>query len=148
GPADAERRRRHTHAERGIETMGGFFARWPIMAGKAGQGRTGLTVASRPTCSGRRIYRRSFEPIDSGRWGGRGAMTVEQPADSGQQALRAFERDLPRSWAERPGQWVAYQGERRLGFAAQKHELYHQCFAQGLSRGEFVVFCIEPLITE
>ena len=61
-------------------------------------------------------------------------MTVEQQrqADLGQQALRAFERDLPRLWEERPGQWVAYQGERLLEFAAHKHELYHQCFDQGL----------------
>ncbi len=43
-------------------------------------------------------------------------MTGKQQADLGQQASRAFERDLPRLWAERPGQWVAYQGEL-LGFA-------------------------------
>jgi Family of unknown function (DUF5678) len=75
-------------------------------------------------------------------------MTAQQQADLGQQALRAFERDLPRLWAERPGQWVAYQGDHLLGFAAQQHELYHQCFAQGLKREEFIVFCIEPLETE
>ncbi|HZW32294.1 MAG TPA: hypothetical protein VFF52_16395 [Isosphaeraceae bacterium] len=75
-------------------------------------------------------------------------MTAQQHADLGQQALRAFERDLPRLWAERPGQWVAYRGDHLLGFAAHKHELYHQCFAQGLARGEFVTFCIEPLETE
>ena len=75
-------------------------------------------------------------------------MTAEQQAESRQQALHAFERDLPRLWTERPGQWVAYQGDHLLGFAAQQHELYHQCFAQGLTRGEFVVFCIEPLVTE
>jgi hypothetical protein len=75
-------------------------------------------------------------------------MTVQQQADLGQQALRAFERDLRQLWAERPGQWVAYRGDHRLGFAAHKHELYHQCFAQGLTRGEFAVFCIEPLVTE
>jgi hypothetical protein len=78
------------------------------------------------------------------------AMTVEQQrqADLGQQALRALERDLPRLCQKRPGQWVAYQGECPLGFAAHKHELYHQCFDQGLARGEFVIFCIEPLETE
>jgi hypothetical protein len=46
-------------------------------------------------------------------------MTVQQQADLGQQALRAFERDLPRLWAERSGQWVAYRGDHLLGFAAQ-----------------------------
>ncbi len=75
-------------------------------------------------------------------------MTVQQQPDSGQHALRAFERDLPRLWDERPRQWVAYQGEHLLGFAAQQHELYHDCFQKGLSRGEFVVFCIEPLEVE
>jgi len=75
-------------------------------------------------------------------------MTVQQQADLGQQALRAFKRDLPRLWAERPGQWVAYKGEHLLGFAAQQHELYHDCFQKVLSRAEFVVFCIEPLEIE
>ena len=65
-----------------------------------------------------------------------------------QQALTAFQRDLPGLWAERPGQWVAYQGERRLGFAPHKHELYQQCFQRGLRREEFVIFCIESQETE
>jgi hypothetical protein len=75
-------------------------------------------------------------------------MTAQRPADPKQQALQAFERDLPRLWAERPGQWVAYQGERQLGFAAHKHELYQQCFGRGLQRDEFVIFCVEPQETE
>ncbi len=74
--------------------------------------------------------------------------TVEQQSDLGQQALRAFEQDLPRLWAERPRQWVAYRGEQLLSFAAQQHELYHDYFQKGFSRGEFVVFCIEPLEVE
>jgi hypothetical protein len=75
-------------------------------------------------------------------------MTVKQQADLGQQALKAFERDLPRLWEERPGQWVAYHGGHLLGFATHQHELYHYCFNQGLTREEFVVFCIEPQETE
>jgi hypothetical protein len=75
-------------------------------------------------------------------------MTVKQQVDLGQQALQAFERDLPRLWEERPGQWVAYQGERILGFGKQKHELYHQCFEQGLTRQDFVIFCIEAQLDE
>ena len=75
-------------------------------------------------------------------------MTVKQKADLGQQALRSFERDLPRLWSERPGQWVAYEGDRLLGFSARKHELYQRCLEQGLERAEFVIFCIEPQITE
>ncbi len=65
-----------------------------------------------------------------------------------QAALAAFQQDLPCLWAERPGQWVAYQGARRLGFAPFKHELYQLCFHQGLLREEFVIFCIEPQETE
>ena len=75
-------------------------------------------------------------------------MTVKERADLGQRALRAFERDLPGLWVERPGQWAAYHGEQVLGFGAHKHELYHWCFAKGLSRDEFVIFCVEPLETE
>ncbi len=65
-------------------------------------------------------------------------------ADHKQQALYAFRRDLSQLWADRPGQWVAYQGEKQLGFASRKHELYQMCFRQGLQQDEFVVFCIEP----
>ena len=71
-------------------------------------------------------------------------MTEEQQVDPGEQAFRAFERELPQLWEERPGQWVAYRGEERLGFATQKHELYQRCFEQGLTLDEFFIFCIEP----
>ncbi len=72
-------------------------------------------------------------------------MTAQQLA---QQALQAFQRDLAQLWTERSGQWVAYRGEQRLGFALSKHELYQQCFQRGLPRDEFVIFCIEPQETE
>ena len=75
-------------------------------------------------------------------------MQAESLQASQQQALRAFQCDLPRLWAERPGQWVAYQGDQPLGFAAHKHELYQECFRRGLRREEFVIFCIEPQETE
>lgn len=65
-----------------------------------------------------------------------------------QLSLQTFRHDLPRLWAERPGQWVAYQGDRQLGFAQQKHKLYQQCLQSGLAQEEFVVFCIEPEETE
>src|SRR5262245_19267395 len=65
-----------------------------------------------------------------------------------QQALQAFQRDLPELWCQRPRQWVAYQGDRRIGFATQKHDLYHLCFEQGLHRDEFVIFSIEAQETE
>jgi hypothetical protein len=75
-------------------------------------------------------------------------MTLQQLADRKQQALQAFLRDLPHLHCQRPGQWVAYQGDRQVGFADQKHTLYQQCFDQGLQRDEFIVFCIEPQETE
>jgi hypothetical protein len=59
-------------------------------------------------------------------------------------ALDAFLSDLPQLIAERQGQWVAYQGTRRLGFSGQKHDMYQQCSQMGLPREEFTVFCIEP----
>jgi hypothetical protein len=75
-------------------------------------------------------------------------MTTQQLADLNQKALHAFQRDLPRLYVERPGQWAAYHGDQHVGFAAQKHELYHECFRQGFQRDEFVIFCIEPQETE
>jgi hypothetical protein len=67
---------------------------------------------------------------------------------SAEQALQAFQRDLPQLWSEKPGQWVAYQGNQCLGFAGQKHLLYQECFKRGLRQEDFVVFCIEPQETE
>jgi hypothetical protein len=75
-------------------------------------------------------------------------MTKTPWPDLQQQALGAFQRDLPHLWIERPGQWVAYQGDQQLGFAAHKHELYQQCFQRGLQREDFVIFCIQPQETE
>jgi hypothetical protein len=68
--------------------------------------------------------------------------------DLKRQALQAFLRDLPQLYAQRPGQWVAYHGERQVAFADQKHLLYQECFDQGLPDEEFVIFCIEPQETE
>ncbi len=75
-------------------------------------------------------------------------MTTQQLADLKQQALQAFLRDLPQLFGQRPGLWVAYQGDRQVGFADQKHTLYQQCFDQGLQREEFVVFCVEQQESE
>jgi hypothetical protein len=75
-------------------------------------------------------------------------MTPKPIPDLQRQALAAFQRDLPDLWTARPGQWVAYQGDRQLGFGPHKHELYQECFRRGLRREEFVIFCIEPQETE
>jgi hypothetical protein len=75
-------------------------------------------------------------------------MTTTQAADLKRKGLQAFQRDLPHLYSQRPGQWVAYQGEQLLGFADKKHLLYQQCFDRGLQGEEFVVFCIEAQETE
>ena len=75
-------------------------------------------------------------------------MISAQPIDLKTQSLRAFRRDLPQLWIERPGQFVAYQGEQQLGFDCHKHRLYQQCYERGLLQDEFVIFCIEPEETE
>jgi hypothetical protein len=69
----------------------------------------------------------------------------QEPAE---QSLRAFERDLPVLFQQRPGEWVAYRGEQPIAFAAAKHQLYQQCLDRGLARDQFVVFCIEAQETE
>jgi len=60
------------------------------------------------------------------------------------QAHEAFCRDLGRLVEERPGQWVAYRGTSRIGFALSKTSLFQQCLSLGLKRGEFLVRSIEP----
>jgi hypothetical protein len=77
-----------------------------------------------------------------------GTMATTQVQQLQEQALQAFQQDLPSLWTQRPGQWVAYQGNRQIGFALHKHELYQQCFQAGLEREEFVIFCIEAQETE
>ncbi len=60
------------------------------------------------------------------------------------QSIAAYRRELPDLLNGHYGEWVAYRGDVRLGFGASKTELYQQCFAKGLKRGEFFVECIEP----
>jgi hypothetical protein len=64
--------------------------------------------------------------------------------DLGRQALLAFWRDLPRLLQEHPRQWVAYHGERQLGFASTRAELWAECLRQGLQPEEFLIRSIEP----
>ena len=75
-------------------------------------------------------------------------ITTEQLQDLKQQALEAFQRDLPELWSKHPQQWIAYQGDRQLGMGVHKHALYQECFQRGLQRDEFVIFSIEPQETE
>jgi len=68
--------------------------------------------------------------------------------DIKQQALEAFLRDLPDLYKEKPGQFVAYHGEERIGLGTVKHVLYNDCLERGFDLEEVVVFCIEPWETE
>jgi hypothetical protein len=56
----------------------------------------------------------------------------------------AFRRDLPDLLKDRYRQWVAYNGDRQLGFGHSKTKLYQDCLRQGLKPDEFLVLSIEP----
>jgi hypothetical protein len=47
-------------------------------------------------------------------------------------AVLAFRRDLPRLLEQHSRQWVAYCGDRQMGFAATKTKLYQQLLAMDL----------------
>jgi hypothetical protein len=75
-------------------------------------------------------------------------MATALPQSLSERALCRFYQDLPSLWTQRPGQWVAYQGDVQIGFASHKHELYQDCFKRGMQPEDFVIFCIEPQETE
>jgi len=56
----------------------------------------------------------------------------------------AFHRDLPELLKNRYGQWVAYQGNERVGFGRTQLELYRECLRRGLKDEDFVVWGITP----
>jgi hypothetical protein len=57
-------------------------------------------------------------------------------------AQAAFERDLPQLLKERPGQWVAYYGDKPIHFAKDKTALCLEC--ERLGYEEYLTRCIEP----
>jgi hypothetical protein len=63
-----------------------------------------------------------------------------------QRSMEAFRRDLPGllQIKKRLGQWVAYHGDRQLGFAKTKTQLYQECLRQGLKIDEFIVMRVAP----
>ena len=71
-------------------------------------------------------------------------MNTNNATDLKQLAWETFQRDFPKLYAERRGQWVAYQGDRILGFNTQRHILFQELLAQGLTRDDFFIFCIVP----
>jgi hypothetical protein len=62
----------------------------------------------------------------------------------GKAAVRAFRRDLLAMLQERPGQWVAYFGDQRIGFAATEEELYRECVRRGLPESDYIIWPVEP----
>ena len=58
------------------------------------------------------------------------------------EAQRQFFADLPQMLRERPGQWVAYYGKHRLGFAKDDLALWQECRRQGYE--EVLIWCIYP----
>lgn len=58
------------------------------------------------------------------------------------EAQRTFLAELPQLLRERPGQWVAYHGSRRLGFGKTKTALCDDCIRQGYE--EFLIRRIRP----
>ena len=66
-----------------------------------------------------------------------------------QQAIRAFQRDLPQLLRDRkPGQKAAaYHGGRFLGLGASMTELFQRCRAEGIPEHEVFVHALVPIVT-
>ncbi|HYW81982.1 MAG TPA: hypothetical protein VFB30_01925 [Spirochaetia bacterium] len=75
----------------------------------------------------------------------RGPVRTEPNPALGLLALETFRRDRPRLMEERPGQWVAYHGDRLICFAKTPPDLYQELDRRGLkfTGQEYVIRCIE-----
>ncbi|MFL5342981.1 MAG: hypothetical protein ACJ8F7_22850 [Gemmataceae bacterium] len=61
-------------------------------------------------------------------------------------SMEAYWRDLPALLKSRyRGQWVAYHGNERVGFARTQGDLVEECYRRGLAHEEFWVDRVEPL---
>ena len=72
------------------------------------------------------------------------ALLNSEPSPMIQKSIDTFRRDLPELVKTHNGKWVAYYGNKRIGFGRTETELYEEGFRRGLTRHEFVVFGIEP----
>ena len=63
-------------------------------------------------------------------------------------ALKTFESELPQLWKQRPGHWVAYHGDKQLGFGKTRTGLLHKVWRLGIPDDELQVCLIEPLDDE
>ena len=69
--------------------------------------------------------------MDAVKWRGYGKAPAVTNDERKQVALQAFLRDLPGLYEQRAGQFVAYHGERQIGFGVHKHLLYKDCTDSG-----------------
>jgi hypothetical protein len=76
---------------------------------------------------------------------------AEHPTENGvspgiRASQESYWRDLPRllKMKSRKGQWVAYNREKRGGFAEDVAELYQKCERKGIPSGEFYVDRVAP----
>lgn len=65
-----------------------------------------------------------------------------------EQAWEAFQREAPLLIPGHAGEWVAYHGEQRVGFARTRAEAWQACLDQGLPEGEFWVLNVQPVLGE
>ena len=61
-------------------------------------------------------------------------------------ARQTYERDLPEMLKTHYMKWVAYHGDKRIGFGRTQTALYVQCLKMGLQEDEFIVRSVEPLL--
>lgn len=58
-------------------------------------------------------------------------------------SAEAFERELSAMISDHSGEWVAFIGPARFGFAKTRAALIHACRSRGLRPGEFLVRRVE-----
>lgn len=58
-------------------------------------------------------------------------------------SAEAFERELSAMLTDHSGEWVAFVGSTRFGFAETRAALIRACTSQGLRPGEFLVRRVE-----
>jgi hypothetical protein len=68
--------------------------------------------------------------------------------DVGDQAWRAFRRDLPALLGNHRGQWVAYRGEQQLGTGLTPASLYDEWLSRGIAPEDLVICQVEPIVEE
>jgi hypothetical protein len=118
---------------------------------KTGQARTAKGITPTPENSSNDIRREArADNAQSTPEVARSRFLESKPALVIRNSLEAFHRDLPQLLREHPREWVAYHGDRAIGFAASQVDLYERCLGQGFAEGEFLVQCVvsEPDIVD